>query len=144
MVLDSLMCQAAHSCRRHDAKILQSALVRYIRQALPSKTLSVESEGDNLRLSSCSAPSYRASGRQATKSTSGRGSRHCCAIKRYYFSRSRWWSLSGRLPESPLLRLATRHGMRDKRLRRALPPRSAKFHRRRPPSPSLMFRKPRS
>src|SRR5262249_47305777 len=42
---------------------------------------SAESSGDNLRLSSCSAPSSRASGRQTTKVYSGRGSRHCYAIK---------------------------------------------------------------
>src|SRR5258708_34875076 len=42
---------------------------------------SAESSGDNLRLSSCSAPSSRASGRQATKVYSGRGSRHRYAIK---------------------------------------------------------------
>src|SRR5260370_4988795 len=59
-----------------------SVVVRYFRRSPPSKMQSAESWGDNLRLSSsCSAPSSRASGRQATKVYSGRGSRHCYAIK---------------------------------------------------------------
>jgi superkiller protein 3 len=39
-----------------------------------------------------------------------------CYLQRisYYFSSYRWWSLSGRLAESPLLWLATHHGRRDK------------------------------
>ena len=40
-----------------------STVVRYIHQSLPPKMQSAESSGDNLRLSTCSAPSSRVSGR---------------------------------------------------------------------------------
>src|SRR6266478_9286980 len=58
-----------------------SVPVHHTHQSLLLKMQSSESSGDNLCLySSCSAPSSRAYGRQATTVYSGRGSQHCYEI----------------------------------------------------------------